>query len=66
MPYILIRDGETAKVYVYNNLTHEAADLLESMHTLSVKETHNLFRSDESYDPAIAHQFQQTGMVLDD
>jgi hypothetical protein len=64
MTYILIRDSEINKVYVYNNLTPDAADHLEFMYGES--NSYGFFsihRSDKSYDPVIALIFLETGEV---
>ena len=61
MAYVLIRDGEVNKVYVYNNLTHEASELLVFLAShLDIVSVHH---SDKPYDPAVAHQFLETGEV---
>lgn len=59
--YILVRDGEAGKVHVYNNLTPDAAEILEFMG--SHLDIFSIYKSDEPYDPAIAYQFLQTGEV---
>jgi hypothetical protein len=62
--FILIRDSEVNKVYVYNNLTPDAAEQLEFM--LGESNSYGFFssyRSDKPYDPAIAHEFLETGNV---
>jgi hypothetical protein len=59
--FVLIRDGEDNKVHVYNNLTEDSSKLLvflaEQLDVVSV------YHSDKPYDPAIAHEFLETGEV---
>lgn len=62
--YVLIRDGEVGKVHVYNNLTPDAADILT--HIASHMDIFSIYKSDKPYEPAIAHQFLETGEVNDD
>lgn len=61
--YVLIRDGEVNKVHVYNNLTPDAADILT--HLLSHVDIFSVYKSNKLYDPAIAHEFLETGEVSD-
>lgn len=62
--FILIRDSEINKVYVYNNLTPEAAEHLEFMYGESNSYGFfSIYKSDKPYDPAIAHAFLETGEV---
>lgn len=62
--FVLIRDSEVHKVYVYNNVTREAAEHLQFMFEES--NSYGFFSwymSDKPYDPTIAHQFLETGSV---
>lgn len=62
--FVLIRDSEINKLYVYNNLTPEAADNLEFMFgEANSYGFFSIYKSDKPYDPAIAHQFLETGTV---
>lgn len=64
--FVLIRDSEIHKVYVYTNLTKEAADQLEFMFSESNSYGFfSLYQSNEPYDPAVAHEFLETGHVRD-
>lgn len=59
--FILIRDGEINELYVYNNLTPEAAETLVFL--ASHVDIFSVYKSDKPYDPAIAHEFLETGDV---
>lgn len=63
--FILVRDAEVGKLYVYNNLTPDSADMLQWMYDNSAKHTgfFSVYKSSEPYDPAIAHEFLETGEV---
>jgi hypothetical protein len=64
MSYVLVRDGEVGKVHVYNNLTPEAQELLVFL--ASHLDIVSVYKSDKAYDPAIAHEFLETGDVNED
>lgn len=62
--FVLIRDSEINKLYVYNNLTPEAAEHLEFMYGESNSYGFfSIYKSDQAYDPAVAHEFLETGEV---
>lgn len=62
--FVLIRDGEDNKVHVYNNLTPEASGLLVFL--AGQLDIVSVYQSDKPYDPAIAHQFLETGEVREE
>lgn len=64
MAFVLVRDGEVNKVHVYNNLTPEAVELLVFL--ASHLDIVSVYKSDKMYDPAIAHEFLETGEVNDE
>lgn len=61
--FVLVRDGEAGKVYVYNHLTPDAAEILTFM--ASHLDILSVYKSDKPYEPAVAHQFLETGEVND-
>lgn len=65
--FVLIRDSEIHKVYVYNNLTSDAVENLEFMFDESNSYGFfSLYKSDKPYDPAVAQEFLEIGTVSSD